>query len=144
MGKITARGAFLAASYGNTACIALGCDLSSITLTQERDAPEATTFCSTTRERLSGGIMDWSLDFEGFYDNEILAGNTAMIDEALFNMWAGSNTWAFGPAGSAASNDKYTGSGVLSTYEISFDLDNAITISGTIESRSGSVTKATF
>ena len=144
MGKITARGAYLAASYGGNASMSLACDLNSITLTQERDAPEATTFCSTTRERLQGGISDWSMAFEGFYDNAILGTNTAVIDEALFNAWSASINVVFGPGGSVAGGLKYTGSGVLSDYEISWGLEDAITISGTIESRSGSIVFGTF
>jgi len=82
--------------------------------------------------------------FEGFYDNAILGTNTAVIDEALFNAWSASIDVVFGPGGSAAGGLKYTGSGILSDYEISWGLEDAITISGTIQSRSGSIVFGTF
>ena len=144
MAKVTGRNAFLRiiTSACNTSAsnyTTLSSDLNSITLTQNEDAPEVTVFGQTNKERLFDGIKDWELGFEGYYQGQANA-----IDSVLFSLLAGSIMMDFGPTGSTSGSVKYSGCGVLSNYTIGFELEDAITVSGTIVARTGSLTTGTF
>jgi len=110
-------------------------DLNSITLTYNTEAPEVSVFGAVSKERMFDGINDWELGFEGYYQ-----GQTSAIDEILFDLLGGSCMIDYGPAGSTTGCNKYTACAILSTYEINFELENAITISGTLMARTGSMT----
>jgi len=150
MGKITSRNAYLSASFYNTtettaASLDLSGDLNTITISQTREAPEVTVFGQTNRGRLTDGIETWEVSFDGYYTGGSLTADTAAIDQALFDMVSASNMIRIGPSGCAAGLVKYSGCGVLTSYEISFGgVGEPITVTGTIMARSGSLTKGTF
>jgi hypothetical protein len=125
----------------NSACnnsasnsISLTGDLNSITLTYNADAPEVSVFGAVSKERMFDGIKDWELGFEGYYQQQASA-----IDEVLFGLLGGSCMIDYGPAGSTTGCNKYTACAILSTYDINFELESAITISGTLVARTGSM-----
>lgn len=114
-------------------------DLNSITLTLNEDAAEVSVFGAVNKERMFDGIKDWELGFEGYYE-----GQAAAIDEVLFNLLGGSCVMEYGPAGSTTGCGKYAACAILSTYDINFELEDAITISGTLVARTGSLTASTW
>jgi hypothetical protein len=145
MAKVTGRNAFLriissACDYSASAYVNLSGDLNSITLTLNADTPEVTVFGQTNKERLFDGIKDWELGFEGYYQGN----GTASIDETLFNLLAGSCMIDYGPTGSTSGCVKHSGCAVLTNYSVNFELESAITVSGTIVARTGSLTLGTF
>jgi hypothetical protein len=145
MPKVTGRNAFLrvissACDYSASAYTNLSGDLNSITLTLNADAPEVTVFGQSNKERLFDGIKDWELGFEGYYQGN----GTASIDQTLFELLAGSCMMDYGPTGSTSGCVKHSACAVLTNYSVKFELESAITVSGTLTARSGSMTTGTF
>jgi hypothetical protein len=128
-----------ACTYSPSNSMSLTGDLNSITVTYNEDAPEVSVFGAINKERMFDGIRDWELGFEGYYEQQ-----AAGIDETLFNLLGGSCMIDYGPAGSTTGCNKYTACAILSTYDINFELENAITISGTLVARSGSMSASTW
>lgn len=118
---------------------ALTGDLNSITLTLNEDAAEVSTFGNVNKQRMFDGIKDWELTFEGYYQ-----GQTSSIDEVLFGLLGGSCVMEYGPSGSTTGCVKQAACAILSTYDINFELENAITISGTLVARTGSLTASSW
>ena len=114
---------------------ALTGDLNSITLTFSEDAAEVSAFGMTNKERMFDGIKNWELSFDGYYEQQ-----AAGIDAVLFGLLGGSCVMKYGPAGSSTGSVMYTACAILSTYDIGFELENAITVKGTLVARSGSMT----
>jgi len=139
MGKITASAVSLYVEDASGASQSISGLGNSITLSWSSDAPEVTAFGNTTRERLPNGLKDWELSFDGFYDPE-----SDSIDDILSGILGGATVIQLGPAGSSASDPKFTASGILTSYEIGIALEDALTVSATFTARSGSMTRGTW
>lgn len=114
-------------------------DLNSITLDMSAEAPEVTSFGDNTVQRLSGGITDFSISLDGYWNQGGTA--TACILEALL---AGSTYVQLGVTGSSSGCPKKCACVVLTTYNISWGLNDAIQITAEFQSRSGSITASVF
>jgi hypothetical protein len=139
MGKLAARNASIGIDDSTAVCRALSGDVNSITLTYSAEAPEVTGFGSNVRERMQDGIKDWELTFDAFFNSD-----AARADQVLSGILGGSTRFCFGPAGSSSGASMYTACAILTSYEMTFGVEDAGTVSGTLVARSGSLTRATF
>lgn len=136
MAKIAARNASFYLEDSTGACQALSARTSSISLSYTAETPEVTGFGDDNRQRLSNGIKDWELTFEGFYDAA-----AGQVDTVLSSILGGSTMFKMGPAGSATTCLMYSGCGILMDYSIDLGVEDAVTVSCTVAARSGSLTR---
>lgn len=139
MAKVAARNASLGIDDSTGTCKAMGFLVNNITLNLSAEAPETTGFGDTYRQRQQDGLKDGELTFDGFFANG--AGET---DVVLSGILGASTRWIFGPSGSGTGAKSYQASAILSTYEMTFGLEDAGQVSGTFVLRSGAVTASTF
>ena len=110
-----------------------------------KDALEHTAFGDNDRQRLGGGLQDWSLDTNGFWDDTLFGGGatTASMDDSLFDAFQSvqSITASFYLGGATAGADVlYTGSCHISGYSVVVPVDGPITFTATLVG-SGSLTR---
>ncbi len=142
MARIVARNAALYVDDNTGACTSISGHANTIALSYTGEAPEVTSFGETTRTRLTGGLLDWEITADLFYDEA--AGKT---DAIMSGLLGGSGTRVqFGPAGSATATSpvRYSGCAVLTEYSMNFAVADAGTASVTFAARSGSLTRGTF
>jgi len=139
MAKIPARLASIGVDDSTGACRALGSLANNVTLTLSTEAPEVTSFGDTYRVRLQDGIKDGEFSFDGF-----MTTGANETDAVLFGILGASTRWVFGPNGSSSGCIMYSASAVLTSYEMTFALEDAAQCSATFALRSGSITRGTF
>ena len=100
----------------------------SCTLSLSVDTPEATTKDSGGFQDLIAGVKSGEISFEGLvaYD----AGGTHIGDIADELLAGTEVTWEFST--DVSGDDKYSGSGFLSSIEITADMESPVSYSGTI------------
>jgi len=138
MAKIVGRNGSLYLDV-ESVCRAMSAQLSTITLSQSSEAPETTSFGQQTRERLPDGLLDWELTFDSFFST-----GASEVDATLSAILGGSTMFQFGPTGSTSGSIKYSACGILTKYDMKFGVADAATVSGTLVSRSGSLTRGTW
>jgi hypothetical protein len=106
--------------------------LTSVSSSFSADTAEVSTLGDAAKEYISG-LKDGTISFEGRFDptpdswlNAILGGTAVPFE--------------FHPHGTATSNPKYTGSAILTGYDPSADLGDAVGFSGELQI-SGAVTR---
>ena len=124
---------------GASGSAAISADLNSATLELSADAPDVTGFGANTRQRLSGGLIEWNLSFDGYYGRGAAA--AACI---LFPLLAGSTFVQFGPAGSTSGCQKFSGCAVMTSLSFDFGTEDAATMSCEFQSRSGSLSASAW
>jgi hypothetical protein len=139
MAKVAARNASLGIDDSTGTCRAMGFLVNNITLNLSAEAPETTGFGDTYRQRQQDGLKDGELTFDGFFGN-----GANETDQVLSNLLGASTRWVFGPSGSGATASGYSACAILSTYEMTFGLEDAGQVSGTFVLRSGSITRTVF
>jgi len=141
MAKIVARNASLGIHDSTAAatCRAFSASANSITLTYSAEAPEVTAFGDGLRQRLQDGIKDWELTFDAFF-----ATGANEVDATLYSLVGASTYFSFGPNGSATGAILYGACAILTNYEMTFGVADAATVSGTLVSRSGSLSRGTW
>lgn len=139
MPKFHARNASIYVDTTAGACTAIGGDLNSATLEMNADTPDVTGFGDNTRQRLSGGLIEWSLSVNGFYNHG--ATGAACI---LFPLLAGSTYIQYGPVGSTSACIKYTGCAILNSLSYELGVEDAGTMSAEFVSRAGSLTASAW
>jgi predicted secreted protein len=99
----------------------------SCSLSLSNDLPEATTKDSSGFQEVIAGVISGELSFEGLiaYDDDA---NPVDFSDILINRRA--VTWTFGTADAA--DTVYTGSGFLSSVEMSAEMESPATYSGSI------------
>lgn len=141
MAKLTATNVSLYVEDATGASRSISGQGNSISLSFELEEIETTTFGSHTRERLPGGLVDWELTFDGFFD----AASGAIGDWLYGILNQGGATFIqLGPAGSATGTLRYAASAKLTGLEIPMDLGDAIGLSATFVARAGSMTKGVW
>lgn len=107
----------------------------SCTLSLSNDLPEATTKDSDGFQEVIAGVISGELSFEGLvaYDDDA---NAAEISDVLINRR--SVTWSFATADS--SDPIFSGSGFISSIEMSAEMESPATYSGSITT-TGTITK---
>jgi hypothetical protein len=137
MGRIVARNASLGIDDNTGACQAITGRANSIALSWTAEAPEVTSFTETTRTRVPGGLLDYELTADLFYDT---AANS--IDTIFSGLLGGSGTrFMLGPSGSTSTCVMYSGCVVLTSYDINLGVADAATVSITLVPRSGSLSR---
>lgn len=115
-------------------------------LSTTKDALEHTAFGDNDRQRVGGGLQDWSLDMNGFWNDKLFGGGvaTAAEDDSLFDAFQSvqSITASFYLGGQTAGADVlYTGSCHISGYSVVVPVDGPITFTATLVG-SGSLTRS--
>lgn len=122
---------------------AIRTDLTSVTLSFTADSPEHTAFGDSDRQRLGGGLRDWSIDISGHWNDTATTG----VDAILFGLYQASTNYITRvracPGGSTAGYPVYTGSGILTGYNPAATVDGVVGVSATIIG-SGSIVRSTL
>ena len=139
MAKIIARNASFYLEDSAAASRAFSGFLNTITLTRSAETPDVTGFGEVNRQRMSGGLLDFEVDFTAFF-----ATGANETDQVLSGILGGSTLFKFGPSGSSSGCILYTGCGILSEYNADFAVEGAATVSGKVIARSGSLTRGTW
>lgn len=109
----------------------------SCSLSLSMDTPEATTKDSGGFQEVIAGVKSGEISFEGLvaYDS----GTGSQIGDISPSLLANTEvTWEFATA--VAGDDKYSGSGFISSIEITADMESPVSFSGTITT-TGTITQ---
>lgn len=139
MAKLHARNVSIYVDTAAGASTSITGDLNSITLDMSAEAPEVTSFGDNTVQRLSNGITDWTLSVDGYFNQGATA--AACILEALV---AGSTYVQLGVAGSTTGSPKKCASAVVTSLNLSWGVNDAISFSMEMAGRSGSITASVW
>jgi hypothetical protein len=122
MGKIAGRKARVILEGRDFSCTS-----NNATLTFSAEAPEVTAFCDDNRARMNDGIKDIELSVDGFFNS-----GASQADVALHSFMAASVLGGFYPVGYGACSLAYDFGGILTSYEMTFALEDAGTMSFTV------------
>jgi hypothetical protein len=121
-------------SYFKVASTDLSPYLNSISVSRTADTAETSAFSSASKTYVAG-LKDASITLSGMFDATVYS--TIMA-------WQGtSQTWEFGPAGSASGRVKATGSALVTTIEMSSAVGAVVTLNLNLQV-TGAVTDSTF
>jgi len=109
--------------------------VSSVSFPREVDATETTSFGSNQRTYIVG-LANSTVSVEGYFDSTF-DGYLAGIVGAV------AGTIEYGPMGSTVSNIKYTAEAILTSYELSSGVGDAVTFSAEFQI-TGAVTRGTY
>ena len=137
MSKIMSRNASLYVWDSSGACQSVTSNVSTATLSSTVDTPDVTCWGDVDRVLAIGGLKDWTLDFDGFYESD-----ASKIDGLFAGIQAGSTYFSFFPAGSTSASPVYSACAVCTKYDLKFGVGDAAGISVTMRNRSGSLTRA--
>ena len=108
----------------------LSADCDTTELQREISTAEVTTFGATGSARsYVPGLITANVPIGGKWDpasnqvDSVLSGIVAKADTV---------TWEYGPQGSTSGQVKYTGEGILTSYNVSSPVDGAVTWSGNV------------
>lgn len=118
----------------NSTDLSAYCD--EVGLPRSIETAETTTFGKTAKTYITG-LTDATISASGKWD--------ATADGVIAPLVGSSSlvTWEVGPAGSTAGYVKYSGSGIITSYEVSAPVGDAVTFSLEIQV-SDSITRGTF
>ena len=139
MAKTVARNASFYLWDATSTCRAMGGYMNNITISYTAEAPEVTGFGDDNRTRLPNGLKDYEVTFEAFFST-----GANEVDAVMSSILGGSTFFAFGPTGSTSTCVMYSASAVCTNYEMTFGVEDAATVSGTLVNRSGSLTRGAF
>ena len=139
MTKMVARNASLYIQDSTGASISVSGDLNQISLVTSIEMPDITPYTDISRVRLPGGVRDWEITFNGFYN-----AGAGGIENILWGITGSPTMFKFGPAGSLSGQIMFTACAILSQYAADSTVGGAVTISGTLVARTGSLTRTTW
>ena len=139
MAKTVARNASLYIQDSTGASISVSGDLNQISLVTSIEMPDITPYTDISRVRLPGGVRDWEITFNGFYNT---AGSG--VENVLWGITGSPTVFKLGPAGSSSGRIMFTACAILSQYAADSTVGGAATISGTLVARPGSLTRKTL
>jgi hypothetical protein len=102
----------------NGAATDISAYVTEVSFSQEIDTPEVSTFGVTNRKYIAG-LNDATLEVSGIWDPSL----DAIFGDPTSNS---PRAWTFGPAGSGTGAIKYSGDAIISSFEISGGVDDAI------------------
>jgi hypothetical protein len=110
--------------------------LTSVSMPRSMETGETTVFGQSAKTYIVG-LTDATISFEGNWDS--------VVDGYLAGVVGQSATLSFeyGPAGTAVGAIKYTGEGILTSYETSNGIGDVVTFSAELQV-SGAITRGTF
>lgn len=109
--------------------------VSSVSFPREVDATETTSFGSSQRTYIVG-LANSTVSVEGYFDSTFDGYLNGIVGFAA-------QTIEYGPMGSTVSNIKYTASAILTSYELSSGVGDAVTFSAEFQI-TGAVTRGTY
>lgn len=126
-------------SAGSLTDISAFCE--EVSLSRSIETAEVTTFGDDSKEYITG-LSDATVSLSGKFD----AGNASAIDPILSGILGAASTvsWAYrvNSASTSSTNPEYQGEGILTSYEVSAPVGDAVTFSAEIQC-SGNITRAT-
>lgn len=112
-----------------------------VSLSRDIETAEVTTFGDDAKEYITG-LSDATVSISGKFD----AGNASAIDPVLSGVLGSASTvsWAYrvNSASTSATNPEYQGEGILTSYEVSGGVGDAVTFSAEIQC-TGAIARAT-
>lgn len=119
-------------SGGSLTDISAYCDSVDFPLTA--DTAEVTTFGDSSKEYIAG-LKDATISISGSWD--------ATADAVLAAIVGVAGSFQYGPAGSTASNIKYTGEAICTSYTVNAPVGDKVTFSAEFQV-TGAVTRGTY
>jgi len=138
-GQLVSKNAFLTLETSNAARN-VGGDTNTSTLPRSAEAPEVTAYGDTARQRISGGLKDWTFSATCFFNDTATTGIETIMDSVL----GAQTVFLLGPTGSTAGYQNYSGSGIVTEYSIESPVDGVTSLSFTLVASSGSLTSGSF
>lgn len=140
MARIVARNAAFIVDDNTGACISMSGRANTVALSWSAEAPEVTSFTETTRARVPGGLMDYEVTADLFFDAAV-----NQVDAVFSGLMGGSGTefW-MGPSGSTSGCVMYSGSVILTRYNMNMTVAGAATVSVTLVPRTGALARGTW
>lgn len=112
-----------------------------VSLSRDIETAEVTTFGDDAKEYITG-LSDATISLSGKFDS----GTASAIDPVLTGVLGSASTvsWAYrvNSASTSATNPEYQGEGILTSYEVSGTVGDAVTFSAEIQC-TGAITRAT-
>jgi len=112
-----------------------------VSLSRDIETAEVTTFGNDSKAYITG-LTDGTVSFSGKFD----AGSASAVDQVLTGILGAASTvsWAYrvNSASTSTTNPEYQGEGILTSYEVSGSVGDAVTFSAELQC-SGTITRAT-
>ena len=112
-----------------------------VSLSRDIETAEVTTFGDDAKEYITG-LTDATISLSGKFDS----GTASAVDPILSGILGSASTvsWAYrvNSASTSATNPEYQGEGILTSYEVSGTVGDAVTFSAEIQC-TGAITRAT-
>lgn len=125
-------------SSGTPVDISAYCD--EVSLSRDIETAEVTAFGNSAKAYITG-LTDATISVSGKFD----AAGASTVDSVLSGILGQSATvtWAYRPnsAAKSATNPEYTGEGIVTSYEVSGSVGDAVTFSAEIQA-TGTITRA--
>jgi hypothetical protein len=121
-------------TYFKVASTDLSTYINSVSVSRTADTAETSAFGSSTKSFVAG-LKDATITVSGMFDAAVYS---------TISAWQGnSQTWEYGPAGSANGRVKVSGSGIVTNVEMSSSVGEVVALNISIQV-SGAVTDGTF
>jgi hypothetical protein len=101
-------------------------DLNTFTVTRNAETPDSTTFQSSTRTRVAGGIKDWNIELSGFFND-----NTGAVEQQMQSLMGASaivGVFPHGVLAAATCDIGYEGESIAPEMTLGAPVDNVVTI----------------
>lgn len=125
-------------SSGTPVDISAYCD--EVSLSRDIETAEVTAFGNSAKAYITG-LTDATISVSGKFD----AAGASTVDSVLSGILGQSATvtWAYRPnsAAKSSTNPEYTGEGIVTSYEVSGSVGDAVTFSAEIQA-TGTITRA--
>jgi predicted secreted protein len=112
-----------------------------VSLSRDIETAEVTTFGDSAKEYITG-LSDATISLSGKFDSA----NASAVDPVLSGVLGSSSTvsWTYrvNSASVSATNPEYQGEGILTSYEVSGGVGDAVTFSAEVQC-TGTITRAT-
>ena len=107
-----------------------------VSLPRSIETAETTTFGKSAKTYITG-LSDATISVSGNWDSAMDAIVAPLVGSAT------AQAWIVGPAGSTVGNVKYTGNGIITSYEVSAPVGDKLTFSLEIQV-TDSITRTTY
>jgi len=114
-------------------------DANELTVDLSAEAPEVTSFGDNTVPRLSGGVTDFTMSINGFFNQGATAATCileALLAQATYVQW--------GVTGSTTGCPKKCACVVMTAFNMSWGVNDAISFTSEFSGRSGSITASAW
>lgn len=116
--------------------------LDDVSLSQSMDTAETSTFGNSFKTYLQG-LSDATFSLSGKYDPTATTGPDAVLSSLIGATAATAGNWTYGPAGNTSGDPEYTGSSIMTSYDVSGSIGDVVAFSAELQV-SSAVTSSTF